>query len=78
MQPPNRYQFITCHMIFDVKMEYFCWKVRLVAGGDMTDVTPTVMYATVVSRPPPITYVSVLSQETVRIALTMAALDALK
>ncbi|KAL7460640.1 hypothetical protein ACHAXS_001084, partial [Conticribra weissflogii] len=53
-------------MIFDVKMEDFCWKVQLVVGGHMTDVPPTVMYASVVLR------------ETVHIALTMAALNALK
>ncbi len=53
-------------MIFDVKMEDLRWKARLVAGGHMTDV------------PPPIMYASVVLQETVRIALTMAALNALK
>ncbi len=53
-------------MIFDVKMEDFHWKVWLVAGGHMIDVPPTVMYA------------SVVSHETVHIALTMAALNALK
>ncbi len=53
-------------MIFDVKMEDFRWKALLVAGGHMTDVPPTKMYA------------SVVSQETVRIVLTMAALNALR
>ncbi len=53
-------------MIFDVKMEDFRRKARLVAGGHMTDVPPTIMYA------------SVVSCKTVRIALTMAALNALK
>ncbi|KAL7447687.1 hypothetical protein ACHAXS_000070, partial [Conticribra weissflogii] len=53
-------------MIFDVKMEDFLWKVRLVAGGHMTDVPPTVTYA------------SVVSCEMVSIALTMTALNALK
>ena len=28
---PNGYQKINCHMIFDVKMEDFCQKARLVA-----------------------------------------------
>ncbi len=33
LQPPNGYQFVGCHMIFDVKMEDFCRKALLVAGG---------------------------------------------
>ncbi len=53
-------------MVFNVKMEHFCWKVQLVAGGHMTDVPPTVMYA------------SVALHETVQIALTTAALNGLK
>ena len=52
-------------MIFDVKMEYFRRKSRLVAGGHMTD-TPTA-----------ITYASVVSRESVRLALMLAALNAL-
>ncbi len=66
VQPQNGYQFVQCHMIFDVKMEDFCWKVWLVAGEHMTDV------------PPKVTYASVVLPEMVRIALTMAALNALK
>ncbi len=31
MQPPNGYQFVQCHIIFEVKMEDFRWKARLVA-----------------------------------------------
>ncbi len=53
-------------MIFDVKMEDFRRKAQLVAGGHMTDV------------PPIVTYASVVLCETVRIALTIAALNALK
>ncbi len=49
-------------MLFDVKMEDFHWKAWLVAGGHMTDVPATVMYASVVSR------------ETVHITLTIVAL----
>jgi len=64
---PNRnYQFVHCHMIFDVKMEDFRRKARLVAGGHMTE------------APPSITYASVVSRETVRIALTLAALNDLE
>ncbi len=60
------YQFVQCHMIFDVKMEVYHWKAQIVAGGHMMDVLLTVTYARVVSR------------ETIPIALTMAALNALK
>ena len=49
-------------MIFDVKMEDLRRKVRMVAGGDMNNTPPTIMYASAVSR------------ETVRIAFTMVAL----
>ena len=30
---PRNHQFVKCHMIFDVKMENFRRKTRLVAGG---------------------------------------------
>ena len=52
-----------CHMIFDLKMEYFCRKARLVAVGHVTDPPYTITYANVVSR------------EIVRISLTLAALN---
>ncbi len=65
-QPPNGSQLVWCRMIFDVKIKDFCQKARLVARGHMMDVLPTVTYASVVLR------------ETVCIALTMAALNALK
>ncbi len=64
--PPNGYQFVRCHMIFDVKMEDFYEKAWLVAGRRMMDVPPTVMYAIVVLC------------KIVCIALTMAVLNALK
>ncbi len=53
-------------MIFDAKMDNFCQKTRLVAGGNMFDVLATVTYGSVVLR------------ETICIALTMAALNMLK
>ena len=34
---PNDFKQINCHMIFDVKMEDFRRKARLVAGGHMTE-----------------------------------------
>ncbi len=49
-----------CHMIFDVKMEDFPHKARLIAGGHMT------------KAPATLTYASVMSQKTMRIALLMA------
>ena len=63
---PKDYQFMECHMIFDVKFgENFRCKARLVAGGHMTD-TPNTL-----------TYSSVISRDSVRIALTIAALNEL-
>jgi hypothetical protein len=63
---PNGYQKISCHMIVDVKMEDFRRKARLVARGHRTEDPPTVTYASVVSR------------ETVCLALTIAALNDLE
>jgi hypothetical protein len=63
---PIGYQQIRCHMIFDVKMgENFRRKARLVGGGHMT------------VAPASITYSSVVSRDSVRIALTVAALNGL-
>ena len=53
-------------MIFDIKLgENFCRKARVVRGGRMT-VTPA-----------SITYLSVVSRDSVKIALTIAALNGL-
>ena len=60
------HQFVKCHMIFDIKMENFRRKVRLVAGGHMT------------TAPAAVTYASVVSREIVRIALTLIALNDLE
>ena len=63
---PKDYQFMRCHMIFNVKFgENFLRKARLVAGGHMTDTPNTLTYSSVVSR------------DSVRIALTIAALNEL-
>ena len=59
---PVGHQQIPCHMIFDVKMD-FTRKARLVAGGHVTE------------PPASITYASVVSRDSVRIALTLAALN---
>jgi hypothetical protein len=59
---PVGYQRIPCMLIYDVKMD-FTRKTRLVAGGHVT-------------QPPAVlTYASVVSRESVRIALTIAALN---
>ena len=64
-EPPPGYKFLKCHMIFDIKMD-FTRKVRFVAGGHMTE-TPASM-----------TYSSVVSRDSVRIAFLVAALNDLE
>ena len=59
---PYGHQEIRCHIIFDVKMD-FTRKARFVAGGHMTD------------TPSSITYSSVVSRESVKIAFLIAALN---
>ena len=55
---------IPCHMIFDIKMDgKFTRKARFVAGGHVTD------------PPAAITYSSVVSRDSVRLALTIASLN---
>ena len=63
---PRGYTRINCHMIFDINIEDFRRKARLVAGGNMIE-TPICQ-----------TYSSVVSRETVRMALTIAALNDLE
>ena len=66
-QLPSGFQEIKCHMIFDVKIgENFHRKARLVAGGHTTDAPAT------------LTYSSVISRDSIRIALTIAALNELE
>lgn len=61
---PIGYSKIKCHIIWDVKLgENFRRKARFVAGGHTTEV------------PSSLTYSSVVSRESVRIALTVAALN---
>ena len=60
---PIGYHCVNFHMIFDVNMEDLCRKARLVAGGYVTDTPST------------ITYTSIVSWETVRIDLTLYALN---
>ena len=60
---PIGYQRLKCHMVFDVKVEDFRRKARLVEGAHVTEPPTTITYAIVVSR------------ETVRIALILSALN---
>ena len=59
------FQEIKCHMIFDVKMD-LTRKARFVAGGHMTE------------PPASITYSSVVSRDSVRLAFLLAALNRLE
>jgi hypothetical protein len=61
--PPPTYQEIHYHMVFDVKIEDFCRKFTFVAGGHKTDTPHAMTYAIFVSR------------ESVRVALTLSALN---
>lgn len=63
---PIGYQKRPCHMIFDIKMEDFRQKARLVVGGHRTKIPVTITYANVVSR------------KTVQLTLTIAGLDDLE
>ena len=61
------YQRIDCHWIFDIKVgENFRRKARIVAGGHRTKTPSSVTYSTVVSR------------DSIRICLTIAALHGMK
>jgi hypothetical protein len=62
---PIGYQQITCHLVFDIKMD-FTRKACFVAGGHMTD------------APLLITYASVVLRKSVCIALLIAALNDLE
>ena len=59
---PVGYQLITCHMIFDIKMD-FTRKARFVAGGHLTDPPKESVYSSVVTR------------ESVRLFFLIAALN---
>ena len=64
---PPGYQFLNCHMIFDIKMgKGFRRKACMVTGGHMTE------------APASLNYSSVLSRDSARIALTITALNGLK
>ena len=63
---PVGYKHIDCHLIFDIKLgENYRRKARYVAGGHKTEVAPHLTYSSVVSR------------DSVRICLMIAALNGL-
>eukprot|EP00804_Cyclotella_cryptica_P004787 CCRYP_004872-RA/>CCRYP_004872-RA protein AED:0.44 eAED:0.44 QI:0/-1/0/1/-1/0/1/0/63 len=47
--PPADHQYIHCHMIFDIKMEDFLRKARIIAGGHVTKAPATLIYTIVLS-----------------------------
>ena len=55
--PPSDHQYMRCHMIFDNEKEDFHCKARLVDGGHMT------------KSPTTLTYASIMSQESLCIAI---------
>ena len=59
------YTEITCHMVFDIKLD-LTRKARLVAGGHLTD------------APTSLTYSSVVSRDSIRMAFLIAALNGLE
>jgi len=59
---PIGYKWVKCHFIFDAKMDFTC-KVCLIAGGHMTD------------PPLSLTYSSMVSRDSMTIALLIAALN---
>ena len=62
-RPPPDYQEIGGHLVFDIKLGSLIRKARYVAEGHRTDPPSTLTYSSVVSR------------DTVRLALTIAALN---
>ena len=65
-KPPIGSQYMKCHMVLLIKMEDSSRKACLVTGGHM------------VEAPKSLTSASVVSRESVRIALTLAALNDLE
>ena len=63
-KPPPGYKQITCHLVFDIKMD-LTRKARYVAGGHLTD------------PPTSLTYASVVSRDSVRLGFLIAALNGL-
>ena len=65
-KPPVGYAYIGVHMIFGIKMENFQFKAHLVANGNKTGALSS------------LTYASVMSRESMRIALMLATQNRLQ
>ena len=65
--PPLTFQEMRCHIVYDIKTQSFQRKDGLLVGGHMTEVSSGTMKD-----------FSVVSRESVRIALTLAALNDLE
>ena len=65
-EPPPGYQYMECHLVFDIELDGFWCKAQLVAGGHLTE-TPVVL-----------TYASAVSRDSVHFALTIATLNNLQ
>ena len=47
-EPPPGYQYMECHLVFDIKLDCFWSKAHLVAGGHMTETLAVLTYMSVV------------------------------
>ena len=61
-KPPHGFQYVDCHKVFDIETVDFRRKACLVAQGHMTHTPDTITYSSLVTR------------ETVCIAITMVVL----
>ena len=66
MIAPSYTEVTNSHLIFDINIEDFCRNTRYVPGANTLD------------YPASLTYASVVSRETIRIALIMTALNGLE
>ena len=49
-KPPKSHQCVQCHMLFNIKMEDFRCKARLVAGGHVRKAPATITYKCCLKR----------------------------
>ena len=47
-EPPPGYQYMECHLVFDIKLDWYWCKAHLVAGGHMTETLAVLTYMSVV------------------------------
>ena len=65
-EPPPAYQYMECHFMFDIKLDSFQRKAHLIARGHITETLAV------------LTYMRVVSRDSVCVALTIAALNDLQ